>query len=80
MFACSFSPTYEKRHTYTKTETKISLFSTHEGNKQLTAPFKALKNLLLLKISLNVMGADLHNVMVTHAVSFSEQKVLFFPN
>lgn len=27
------------------------------------------------KISLNVMGADLHNVMVTHAVSFSEHAV-----
>lgn len=24
------------------------------------------------------MGADLHNVMVTHAVPFSEQKMLFF--
>lgn len=24
------------------------------------------------------MGADLHNIMVTHAVSFSEQKMLFF--
>lgn len=33
-----------------------------------------------IKINLNatVMGTDLHNVMVTHAVYFSEQKMLFF--
>lgn len=33
-----------------------------------------------IKINLNatVMSADMHNVMVTHAVSFSEQKMLVF--
>lgn len=35
-----------------------------------------------IKINLNdtVMGPDLHNVMLTHAVSFSEQNMLCFQN
>lgn len=31
-----------------------------------------------IKINATVMAADLHNIMVTHAVLFSEQKMGFF--
>lgn len=80
-FTCPFSPKYGKKISLTRdsrTETRISP----------SDPIKELNNWLPpswlwkpppIKISFSaaVMGADLHNVMVTQAVSLSEQKMLF---
>lgn len=48
-----------------------------QGGTKLPVPLTAGKP-LPIKINATVMAADLHNVMVTHAVPFSEQKMLFF--